>query len=152
MRAFSKLLGTRSRAAVHVNTKSSDRVVCLACVSTALCSHAGLLAHDAQSWSCRQESEEGGWWKQWGPDTLAFGLPPKKSEQGLREAVNCTGLWLWSDSVPVSFSGRPWEDTQAPLLRLHGEGKDLPFPDVLMIMPVSPPSVWDVSWFQKLRL
>lgn len=147
MHAFSKLLGTRSWPAVHVNTESSARVVCLAHVSTALCSNAGRPAHDAQSWSCRQASEEGGWWRPWGPDTPAFGLPPKESEQGLQEAVNCTGLWPWSDSVGSSclFFWEALGRHPSPPMRLHREGKDLPFPDVLMIMSVSPRSVWDMS-------
>lgn len=68
--------------AIHVNTESSARVVCLAHVSTALCSNAASLP-TMPSLGPRQASEEGGWWRPWGPDTPAFGLPPKESEQGL---------------------------------------------------------------------
>ena len=110
-------------------------------------SHAGLLARGAQSCSCTQESEERGWWKQWGPDNPAFGPPPRESGQGLRETVNFTGLWQQPDGV-----GRScllfWEALgRGPslLLRLHGERKDLTFTDVLMIIPAKPHSIWDLS-------
>ncbi|OWK08814.1 LRRK1 [Cervus elaphus hippelaphus] len=87
------------------SVQSSDEIICS--------SHAGLLAHDAQSWSCQQESEEGGWWKQWDPDTPAFGLPPKKicMSPGFITGV-CSAHFPNTQALRVKWSHLklPWVD------------------------------------------
>lgn len=75
---------------------------------------------------------------------LAY-LPRKVSRASKKQLTaqdSGHGLTVWA--APVSF----WEALgrhPSPPMRLHREGKDLPFPDVLMIMSVSPRSIWDMS-------